>query len=133
MTLGDYLKAPRPAWEPGRHDCCTWVAAWIVANGHADPMGFIRGTYSGERGMARAVRRGGGLVALWARGAADAALTLACEPVAGDIAVLSLATADGSNEVCGIWTGERWAVACRQGLVFGFGEPMRVWSGRWAM
>jgi len=127
MTLGEYLKAPRPAWNWGTFDCCTWVAAWVIASGHADPMGFIRGRYATELGAIRAIRRGGGLAELWSRGMGDAGCMEVGTPRAGDVAVLSIPTEDRLGEACGIWTGDKWGCLHFTGLVFGIGAPQRIW------
>lgn len=127
MTLGEYLKAPRPAWDWVEQDCCRWVARWIVSRGHADPMEFIGARYCTRIGALRLIKRGGGLVALWSRGMDGAGIPEAIAAEAGDVAVLSVPTEDGIGEACGIWTGERWAMLHERGLVFGVGEPLKVW------
>jgi hypothetical protein len=128
VTLGEYLKAPRPAWDWQSQDCCRWVARWIVSQGHADPMSFIGHSYSTRTGALRVIRRGGGLVALWSKGMAGAGLRVTDTPIAGSVAVLSIPTDDGLNEACGIWTGERWGMLHERGLVFGVGAPLKMWN-----
>ena len=128
MTLGEYLKAPRPAWDFRSQDCCRWVARWIVSQGHADPMDFIGARYATRIGALRLIKRGGGLVALWSRGMAGAGMAETCEAKAGDVAVMSVPTEDGIGEACGIWTGDRWGMLHERGLVFGVGTPLKIWS-----
>lgn len=126
--LGDYLKAPRPAWDWSTHDCCRWVARWVVINGHPDPMDHIGYRYSTRTGALRVIRRGGGLVALWSKGMAGSGLAAVTAPHSGAVAVLAVPTDDDHGEACGIWTGERWCMLHERGLVFGVGAPVRIWN-----
>lgn len=128
MTLGEYLKAPRPVWDWRSQDCCRWVARWVVSQDHADPMAFIGHNYTSKTGALRVIRRGGGLVALWSKGMAGAGLTAVTAPATGAVAVLSVPTDDALNEACGIWTGQRWAMLHERGLVFGVGTPLMIWN-----
>lgn len=126
--LGDYLQqALRTPWAWGSADCCTFVAGWVVACGHADPMDFLRPLYTTERAAMLTIGRGGGLVDLWTRGMIDAGVPECDEPLAGDVAVLVADTEDGLNQACGIWTGERWATRTQSGLQFGPADPLRIW------
>lgn len=126
--LGDYLKAPRPAWDWTTHDCCRWVARWVVINGHPDPMDHIGHSYSTRTGALRVIRRGGGLVDLWTKGMTGARLAAVTDPAIGAVAVLSVPTDDEIGEACGIWTGERWGMLHERGLIFGVGTPLRIWN-----
>lgn len=127
MTLGEYLKAPRPCWDWINHDCSRWLDRWLVLNGHRSAMAATGVCYSGELSALRAIRRGGGLLALWSRGMAAIGLQVIATPQIGDAAILSLPTDDRTNETCSIWTGHRWVSLHRSGLVFGAGEPLRMW------
>ena len=128
MTLGDYLRSPRPRWDFASHDCCRWVARWIVANGHGDPMDHIGHRYTTKLGALRVIRRGGGLVELWTKGMTGIGLAAVTEPAIGAVAVLSVPTDDLTGEACGIWTGERWGMLHERGLIFGVGTPLRIWN-----
>jgi len=128
VTLGEYLKAPRPVWDWQAQDCCRWVARWVVSQGHPDPMDHIGHRYSTQLGALRLIRRGGGLVTLWSKGMTGAGLAAVTEPAMGAVAVLSVPTDDGTDEACGIWTGERWGMLHERGLVFGVGTPLKIWD-----
>lgn len=128
MTLGDYLKAPRPAWDWQAQDCCRWVARWIVGQGYGNPMDHIGHSYTTKLGAIRVIRRGGGLVALWSKGMDAIGLTAVTDPTLGAVAVISVPTDDALDQACGIWTGQRWAMLHERGLVFGVGEPLKIWN-----
>jgi len=128
MTLGDYLKSPRPIWDWQSLDCCRWVARWIVDQGHGNPMDHIGHSYATKLGAIRVIRRGGGLVALWSKGMDAIGLTAVTEPSPGAVAVISVPTDDALDQACGIWTGQRWAMLHERGLVFGVGEPLKIWN-----
>ena len=127
MTVGEYLAAPRPAWDWRAHDCCRWMARWVVECGHPNPMDFIGAGYSTEIGALRLIRRGGGLVPLWDKGMDGAGVPRAGEPLTGDVAVLSNPTDDGIGEACGIWSGMRWVSLHKRGLMAGVGAPLAIW------
>lgn len=127
MTLGEYLKAPRPAWDWINLDCSRWLDRWIVMQGRRSAMEATGIAYNSERSALLTIRRGGGLLALWSRGMEAVGIMETDAPVAGDAAILSIPTEDGADETCGIWTGERWASLHTRGLIFGIGDPLIVW------
>jgi hypothetical protein len=90
-------------------------------------MAFIRGSYGTERGALRHIRVGGGLADLWSRGMLDAGVAEAGYVSVGDVGIIVRATECGSDEACGIWTGERWVSLGVRGLVAGPAETVRVW------
>lgn len=133
MKLGAYLEwAMKQPWgwgsEPGL-DCCKFVALWVLARGHPDPMGFLHGTYRDPLSALRRIEEGGGLVEQWTRGMrfCSEIEPLEGEPVAGDVAVIRRATTCGTDEAAAIYTGARWASLGLRGLDFGPAEPIRVW------
>lgn len=127
MMLGEYLRAPRPAWDYIAHDCSRWLDRWLVLRGRASAMEAIGIAYSSERSAALTIARGGGLLALWARGMEAIGLSQVEIPRMGDAAILSVQTEDGTNETTGIWTGERWASVHKGGLIVGVGDPLMLW------
>lgn len=127
MTLGEYLRAPLPAWDWVNHDCSRWLDRWLVLNGHRSAMAATEIGYHDRLSALRIIQGGGGLLALWSRGMAAIGLQLTDTARAGDAAILVAPTEDRTNETCGIWTGERWAAPHHRGLVFGVGAPLRIW------
>jgi hypothetical protein len=128
MGVGEYIRAAmmRP-WAWGKHDCCTFVASWVIACGHADPMAFIRGDYSNEKEALRRISRGGGLVALWTRGMIDAGVPEADEARAGDVGVIRCPTPCGSGEAASIFTGDRWITLGVRGIDSGPADVLAIW------
>jgi len=127
MTLGDFLKAPCPAWDYRLHDCSRWLDRYLVGLGYASPMDALGIEYASEREAKLVIGRGGGLLALWTRGMNVIGPAEVAEPMMGDAAILSIATDDGTDQTTGIWTGVRWASVHRYGTMFGVGEPLRIW------
>ena len=127
MTLGEYLVEKRTRWDWVMHDCSRWLDRWIVSRGHRSPIRAANVRYSTELGAARVIRRAGGLLPLWTLGMIEAGIPECDDQRAGDFAILSVDTDDGTNEACGIWTGKRWATLYRGGLAFGFGDPLLMW------
>lgn len=125
--LGDFLRSPCPAWDYVQHDCSRWLDRYLVERGHASAMAATGIVYGSERESKVVIGRGGGLLALWERGLEAIGLGQVDAPEAGDVAILSVATDDGSDQTCGIWTGHRWASVHRHGTMFGVGEPLRIW------
>lgn len=117
---------PRP-WVWGEHDCCCFVAGWVLERGHGDPMGFIRGRYDSERSALVAIKRGGGLVKLWTRGMVEAEVLPTRRPRIGDVGVIRRATEDGGDEVAAICAGERWVSLVERGIVSGPGVVLAAW------
>lgn len=131
MTLGEYIwwAASRPfGWnQPGTLDCCTFVAGWIVARGHADPMVATHIRYDGMPSAMRVILKGGGLAALWTRGMDAVGVPCVDDPQPGDVGVILAATDDATGEVLGIYTGERWMTLGLRGINAMAAVPVKVW------
>ena len=127
--LGDFLAlAGRRRRVAGSWDCCTFPAAWCIANGYPDPMIEWRGSYASEEDALDIARRGGGLATLFERGMAAAKIAPRLRaPQPGDVGVLSLA----GHEAGAIFTGKRWAFVAERGLGFSSveaGAVLAVWE-----
>jgi hypothetical protein len=126
--LGGFLQAAisRP-WRWGEWDCCRFAAEWCIRRGRGDPMDFLRPLYTSEFSAMRTIREGGGLVALWSRGMADIGAPEVDVPELGDVGIVEAITENGAEQVCAIFTGERWAMLGIRGLVCAPAEPIKVW------
>ncbi len=127
MTLGEFLRAPCPPWDFRQHDCSRWLDRYLVGLGHASPMAATGIAYGSEREAQVVIGRGGGLLALWARGMDAVGLPRVEAPLPGDVAIISVPTDDGTDETTGIWTGQRWASVHKLGTMFGVGAPLMIW------
>lgn len=127
MKLGEYLSQNRGAWDWINHDCSRWLDCWLIVNGHASAMDAIGIVYDSEQSSIRTIVRGGGLLALWARGMDAIGIPPVEVPAQGDAAILDVPTDDGVGQTCGIWTGQRWASVHRTGLICGVGQPLAMW------
>lgn len=126
MELSDYLAAAaRRPWEWGEHDCCTFMAGWVISRGHSDPMAFMRGRYDSERSALRRIVSNGGLVELAKTGMAS--IPKVGIPQAGDVGVIERPTADGLNQACAIYGGERWVTLAAGGIDSAPAVPLAVW------
>jgi hypothetical protein len=101
MTLGEFLlEGSRTPWKDGVHDCTAWPARWAGIplpcdySTHGRPLSEIWGDWIGDR------------------------LALVIEPEAGDIGVVHVVTPQGSDEIGGIYTGDKWALLTSKGLAF---------------
>lgn len=126
--LGAYLQTAisRP-WKWGKWDCCRFAAEWCVRRGCGDPMSFLKPLYTSEFQALRIIREGGGLTALWSRGMADIGAQEVDEPALGDVGIVQSVTERGTEEVCAIFTGKRWAMLGIHGLICAPAEPIKVW------
>lgn len=128
MTVGEYVRAAglKP-WNWGEHDCCTFMAGWVMERGNSDPMSFIRGSYDSELSGLRRVREGGGLIPLWDRGMSEAGVDEAEEFEAGDVGIIQAPTEEGLNECAAIYSGERWLFLTLQGIMATPAVPLKAW------
>lgn len=129
MDLGEFLILNgRRRREAGAHDCCTFPAAWAMANGWNDPMAAWRGVYSTESEAAEVIEAAGGLAVLFACGMTSVGIGERHEaPMPGDIGVILV-----GQEAGAIFTGKRWAFVADRGLAFGSVESEAV-VGLWAI
>lgn len=72
VYLDDCAGKPR-AW--GRFDCALFVADWVVLCAGTDPAAWARGKYHNRAQKRAALARGGGLGAIFERGASEACLS----------------------------------------------------------
>lgn len=116
IDLGAWLlEAGQRRREPGIWDCCTMPAQWAIDNGLADPMAAWRGTYGTDSEAHDLINVGGGLLALFERGLADAGLVRRQDDAQpGDIGILRIL----NQEAGAIFTGKRWCVVAERGLAF---------------
>jgi hypothetical protein len=127
--LASFLaRAGRTPFAYGVHDCCLWLADWLVACGYPDPAAELRGRYSTERGCARLLRRQGGLDAVVGACAKRADLVLAQQPCAGDVGLVLAITPRGPVAVGGLCTGPRWAMLSVGGLIVAPMTALATWS-----
>lgn len=136
-ALGDYLAAyGRGVWnygdQPGpKHDCCTFLADWVVACGYLDPMADLRTTYSTEA-EADALARKPGLLRLASPRFARVGLARTKEPLCGDVAIIRRPTIDGAGIVCAIRSADRWVTPLARGLIIDEGgDLLRAWRVEW--
>lgn len=129
--LGRFLQAGATRERvPGVWDCAAFVAEWVVACGHSDPMDAWRGTYDTEQGGEGIAERAGGLTAVFAQGMEAAGVPPVSAPWrAGDAAVVSIL----GREAGAIFTGRRWSFVAIRGLAFASLDAecvLRVWRPR---
>lgn len=133
-ALGEYLRAEslRP-WGYGTgRDCCTFVADWCVSVGYPDPMAFIRGRYANEAEALAHVRKSG-LLRLARRGFESIGLERTKAPTCGDVAIIKRPMLDGSEAVCAIKSGDRWAIPLERGIsIDEGGDLLAAWRVEWA-
>jgi hypothetical protein len=127
-TLDGFLvAAARTPFAWGTHDCCLWLADWLVALGRPDPAAHLRDRYRTELGCARVLTREGGVLGVVAACAVNAGLARTACAVAGDVGVVQVETARGLRPAGGIFLGRRWASLGEAGLVVAERVPLAAW------
>lgn len=123
--IADHGRTPF-AW--GTHDCCTWLADWILLRrGGRDPAHAFRGLYD-EQSANQIVFLHGGLAALLGELARAAGLKETLEPRLGDVGLVEGQGADGSLVTAGaICCGRRWACLTLGGIYARRVEPIVAW------
>lgn len=124
-ALGDYLRAAAAPRKWGVVPCAVFAADWVVLCGHPDPLAFMR--EDTEKQAMRRLVKAGGMLPLAQRGMLEALVPEADEPRMGDVAVIERPTADGANQACAIYGGERWISLGLVGLDSGPGAPLMIW------
>jgi hypothetical protein len=123
VTVGEFLR--RQAGSAGAWNCSTLPADWCIALGHPDYAAAWRDIVD-ENACEATATDAGGLLVLWREGIGDA-LPPATEPYqAGDIAVV----AAHGLEAGAVFTGERWAMRMRRGLMMVALDMVAV-AGAW--
>jgi hypothetical protein len=129
MTLGEHLNAAaRTPFAWGSHDCVTFPADWVVAQGGDDPIAAWRGTYSDELQAATIVVAGGGLEALWRTACAGMAEVAIGDELPGDVGLVWAWTEAGAALAGAVAvSGGRWAALRLDGLLIDALRPYAVW------
>ena len=87
--LADYLeKAAKRRWQYGVHDCCTFMADWIIDNGRPDPMRDRRGTYATLSDYRKLIKSEGGLLASCESRFAAIGMEVSENPDVGEVALV---------------------------------------------
>lgn len=89
LRLAAYLEnASKRRWQYGAHDCCTFMADWIIASGLPDPMADRRGTYASVGEYRKLIKGEGGLLASCVSRFAAIGLQASEKPKAGEVALV---------------------------------------------
>lgn len=115
-------------WQYGERDCLLWLADWAKRNTGKDGGAEWRGRYRTALGCARVLNRSGGMEACIERGAALAGMVETDSPVVGAVGLVNVLTPKGVAPVGAIFTGVRWAVLTREGVLSVRATPLRAWN-----
>lgn len=115
-------------WKDGERDCLLWLGLWTLEAVGIDGGAEWRGRYSTPLGQMRALNRSGGMMACIERGCQVAGLVEAEAPMMGAVGLVEALTRRGPAPVGGIFTGERWAVLTRNGVLSIRTTPLRCWN-----
>lgn len=130
-VLGEFLdRMARLGWEWGERDCLAWLGLWSREVTSIDGAAEWRGRYRTAIGCMRVLNKSGGLRACIERGAIAAGMVPVTDVRAGDVGLVRANTTRGVQEVGGIFTGERWAVLTRTGVLSGRADPVCAWGVR---
>lgn len=118
-------------WKDGERDCLLWLGLWTLEAVGIDGGAEWRGRYSTPLGQMRALNRSGGMMACIERGCQVAGLdgVDSVEGIrSGAVGLVEVPTPRGMAPVGGIFTGERWAVLTRDGVLSIRTTPLRCWN-----
>jgi hypothetical protein len=128
-AVGDFCdRMARLGWQDGERDCLLWLGLWTLEAVGIDGGAEWRGRYRTPLGRTRALNRSGGMMACIERGAAVAGLVEATAAKAGAVGLVEVLTPKGVAPVGGIFTGERWSVLTRSGVLSIRSTPIRCWN-----
>lgn len=113
-------------WEPGKVDCCLFLAAWAIWLGHRDPAEHLRGTYDSEEGFRRHIEAAGSVIALVGGCVARIKGKPVLRPTCGDIGVIGSAT-NVHRQFGAIFDGERWIVRFIHSVGPMTARPLAIW------
>lgn len=126
-TLSDFFRAyERKPWQPGRVDCCLFVAAWVIWLGRPDPAEAWRGRYDCEDGFRDIIRRAGGLVPLFEACANKVRAKRVQYPSAGDVAVIGSAS-NLERQFGAIFDGTSWNIRFVHNVGPLTSKPLAIW------
>ena len=127
-VLADYLLAyGKKQWQPGRVDCCLFLAAWAIWLGHRDPADHLRGAYDSEDGFRVIVAASGGVVGVVDRCASAIGARRIPQASCGDIGVIGN-TKDIRCQFGAIFDGARWRIRTPAGYRSIVARPLAAWS-----
>lgn len=115
------------AWEPGKVDCCLFLAAWAIWLGHPDPAQHLRGTYDDEAGFRGIIDGAGSLFAVVDRCALSINAKRLQWPLCGSIGVIGSHT-NIHRQFGAIHDGEGWNVRFIHGVHRMIAAPLAIWS-----
>lgn len=115
-------------WKDGERDCLLWLGLWTLETVGIDGGAEWRGRYSTPLGQMRALNRSGGMMACIERGCDVAGLVEVDAPLVGAVGLIQAVTPRGLAPAGGIFTGQRWAVLTRDGVLSIRTKPLRCWN-----
>jgi len=127
QTLAEFLSAYREkAWQPGKVDCCLFLAAWAIWLGYPDPAANLRGVYDSEAGFRAIVDRAGSVAALVGDCAQMIGGKRLQRPRCGAIGVIG-AVGNIHRQFGAIHDGERWQVRFKTGVGRMTAASLAIW------
>ena len=123
----------RLGWEWGERDCLLWLGLWSERVTGIDGGEPWRGRYKTALGCMRTLNKSGGMEGCIERGAKLAGMKETRKGVSsvlecGAVGLVPAMTPKGPDIVGGIFTGTRWAVLTRKGVLSMRCEPIRAWN-----
>lgn len=122
-----FLAHAEKPWQPGKVDCCMFLAAWAIWLGHPDPAQHLRGAYDSEEGFRAIIERTGSVTELVGSCASLIRGKRLQRPVCGAIGVIGSAI-NIHRQFGAIHDGERWQVRYKNGLGPMMAQPLGIWS-----
>lgn len=115
------------AWNPGRVDCCLFLASWAVWLGHPDPAPHLFGTYDSEDGFRAIISAAGGVVPVVERCVSNIGGKRVQQPFCGAVGVIGSST-NIDRQFGAIFDGSRWNVRFIHSIGPMAAAPLAIWS-----
>lgn len=114
-------------WEPGKVDCCLFLAAWAIWLGHRDPAQHLRATYHDQAGFRDIIEAAGSVTAVVDRCAMSINAKRMQRPLCGSIGVIGSST-NIHRQFGAIHDGEGWNVRFIHGVHRMIATPLAIWN-----
>lgn len=114
-------------WNPGRVDCCLFLASWALWLGRPNPALHLFNTYDNEDGFRAIISNAGGVVPIVERCVSNIGGKRVQQPFCGAVGVIGSLTSM-ERQFGAIFDGARWNVRFIHSIGPMAAAPLAIWS-----